>query len=403
MLRGLVGAAAGAVALPLLAACGSDDDDPTATSASAPTNTGAPAEPTATSGSGQATATEASSTATAEAPTATTAASTATEAAATATEAGATATSSASGSIVIYSGRSEGLVSPVIEQFTAATGITVDVRYAGTTELAATLLEEGDNSPADVFFAQDAGALGAVEDADLFALLPAGTLELVDERFRSDDGEWIGISGRARVVVYNTDTLTEADMPASILDFTDPVWDGRLGWAPTNASFQSFITALRELEGEDVAQEWLEGLIANNTSSYEGNGQVLEAVAAGEIEAGFINHYYLYQLIAESGEVTAENFWYTDGDPGALVNVAGAGVLATAQNPEGAIAFIEFLLSEEGQLYFSEETFEYPLVTGIAADPRLVPLDDIQVPDLDLSDLDDLAGTLALLTEVGLI
>jgi iron(III) transport system substrate-binding protein len=407
LLRGLVGGAAAAVTLPLLAACGGDDDDPTATSAAVPTNTGAPAEPTATSGSGQATATEAASTATAPAATETTSAVTtepsATEAAATATESAATATGGASGSITVYSGRSEALVAPVIEQFTAATGIEVEVRYAGTTELAATILEEGDNSPADVFFAQDAGALGAIEEADLFAMLPDGILGLVDERFRSDDGEWVGISGRARVVVYNTDALTEADIPASILDFTDSSWDGRLGWAPTNASFQSFITALRELEGEDGAQAWLEGLIANNTTSYEGNTQIVEAVIAGEIDAGFVNHYYLYQIIRESGEVPAENFWYTDGDPGALVNVAGAGILTTSQNPEGAAAFIEYLLSEEGQLYFSEETFEYPLVTGIAADPRLVPLDEIQVPDIDLSDLDDLAGTLALLTEVGLI
>jgi iron(III) transport system substrate-binding protein len=381
MLRGILGAAAGTLALPLLAACGGDDDDPTATSApAAPTNTSA------------ATATEAAATGTA------------TESAATATGGEATATSGdATGSITVYSGRGEDLVAPIIERFTEVTGIEVEVRYAGTTELAATILEEGDNSPADLFFAQDAGALGAVQDADLFASLPKETLELVEERFRSGDGDWIGISGRARVIVYNTDVFTADDMPASILDFTDSSWDGRLGWAPTNASFQSFITALRELEGDGTAEEWLEGLIANNTTAYEGNTQIVEAVIANEIDAGFVNQYYLYRIIAESGNVPAANFWYTNGDPGALVNVAGAGILASAQNPEGALAFLEFLLSEEGQTYFSEETFEYPLVTGIPADSQLVPLDEIQTPDIDLSDLDDLDGTLALLRDVGLL
>ena len=412
MLRGILGAAAGTVALPLLAACGSDDD-PTATSApAAPTNTGAASDTTATSASGQTTSTaaEATGTATSEAATATDAATeaaatgTATESAASATAGESTATGgSATGSITVYSGRGEDLVAPIIERFTEATGIEVEVRYAGTTELAATILEEGDNSPADIFFAQDAGALGAIEDADLFATLPDDILSLVEARFQSEDGEWIGISGRARVVVYNTDVLTADDIPPSILDFTDPSWDGRLGWAPTNASFQSFVTALRVLEGEDAAQAWLEGLIANNTTAYEGNTQIVEAVIANEIDAGFVNQYYLYRIIAESGDVPAANFWYTDGDPGALVNVAGAGVLAGAANPEGALAFLEFLLSEEGQTYFSEETFEYPLVTGIPADAQLVPLDEIQTPDIDLSDLDDLEGTLALLRDVGLI
>jgi iron(III) transport system substrate-binding protein len=275
------------------------------------------------------------------------------------------------------------------------------VQYADTAELAATILEEGDNSPADIFFAQDAGALGAIADEGMFVELPQDILDMVDPRFRSDNGQWVGISGRARAIVYNTENLSEADIPESILDFTDPAWDGRLGWAPTNGSFQAFITALRVLEGDDVAREWLEGIQANNPKVYSGNTPILEAAMSGEIDAGFVNHYYLYRALEEAGgEITADNYIYTNGTPGALINVAGAGMLSTSENTE---ALLRFLLSEEAQRYFADETFEYPLVTRVEADPRLVPLEDIQTPDIDLSQLEDLEGTLELLTDVGVL
>ncbi|HLT18859.1 MAG TPA: iron ABC transporter substrate-binding protein [Thermomicrobiales bacterium] len=404
-----------AAALPwLLAACGGDDDDddePTATQAAGddptPTEDSAADDETPTEAeeddatpteAGEATATEEEDEETPteeEEPTATE-----DEADETPTESGA----SIGGSLVVYSGRSEELVRPIIERFAEETGVDVRVQYAGTAELAATLLEEGSNTPADVFFAQDAGALGAVAREGMFATLPDDILELVEPRFRSPDGLWIGISGRARVVVYNRETVSEEDIPESILDFTDPQWEGRLGWAPTNASFQSFVTALRVLEGDDVAREWLEGIRDNGVTEYSGNSQIVQAVIDGEIDAGFVNQYYLYRFEEEAGgETVAANHWYTNGDPGALVNVAGAGIIDGAENQEAAEAFLRFLLSEEGQTYFAEETYEYPLVMGIEADPRLVPLSEIDTPDIDLSDLDDLEGTLQLLTEVGLL
>ena len=308
------------------------------------------------------------------------------------------------GNLIVYSGRSEELVGPLIERFREETGIDVQVQYAGTAELAATILEEGSNTPADLYFAQDAGALGAVAREGMFATLPAEILERVEPRFRSPDDLWIGLSGRARVVVYNREALSEADMPPSILDFTDPAWDGRLGWAPTNGSFQAFVTALRVLEGEDVARDWLTGIQANNPVEFSGNSPIVQAAIDGEIDAGFVNNYYLYRFEAEAGgEVGAANFWYTDGDPGALINVAGAGIIEGAENAAAAEQLLAYMLSEEGQVYFSEETFEYPLAAGVEADPRLVPLSEIQTPDIDLSDLDDLEGTLQLLTDVGLI
>src|SRR3990170_7165309 len=168
-----------------------------------------------------------------------------------------------SGTLTIYAGRSEELVGPLIERFKTETGLDVQVNYAGTTDLAATILEEGDASPADVFFAQDAGALGAVAAEGRLAALPETTLERVDERFRADDGNWIGVSGRARVVAYDTRVLSEAELPTTIDAFTDPAWKGRIGWAPTNASLHTFVTAYRLMKGEDAAKAFVEGIVAN--------------------------------------------------------------------------------------------------------------------------------------------
>jgi iron(III) transport system substrate-binding protein len=308
-----------------------------------------------------------------------------------------------SGTLTVYAGRSEELVGPLIERFEAETGVDVEVAYAGTTDLAATILEEGDASPADVFFAQDAGALGAVAAEGRLTTLPSSTLDQVDARFRSDDGQWVGLSGRARVVVYDTRLYEAADLPSSIDAFTDPAWSGKIGWAPTNASFQSFVTAYRVLQGDEAATAWLEGIVANEPKVFEGNGAVLAAVAAGEVEVGFINHYYLLQQLAEDPSFPVANHFLAGDDPGSLINVAGAGILSTAPNPVAAQAFIDFLLSEESQAYFATETKEYPLIAGVAADPVLPPLADVASPDIDLSDLSDLEGTLQLLQDAGVL
>jgi iron(III) transport system substrate-binding protein len=307
-----------------------------------------------------------------------------------------------SGTLTIYSGRSEELVGPLIERFKTESGLDVQVDYAGTTDLAATILEEGDASPADVFFAQDAGALGAVAAEGRLAPLPEATLGLVDTRFRADDGNWVGVSGRARVVIYDTRTLAEADLPTAIEEFIDPAWKGRIGWAPTNASLQTFITAFRLMKGEEAAKTFVEGIVANEPKVYDGNDAVLAAVAAGEIEVGFVNHYYLMRQLKEQGEsFPVRNHFLDGGDPGALVNVAGAGILTTSKNPTAAQAFLDFLLSVESQEYFATETSEYPLIEGVPADPGLPALSELRSPDIDLSDLSDLEGTLKLLQDAG--
>ena len=308
------------------------------------------------------------------------------------------------GSLVVYSGRSEELVGPLFEQFEERSGVDVQVRYGDTAELAATILEEGENSPADLFFAQDPGALGALDAEDRLTGLPGGILNRVPANFRADDGNWVGTSGRARVVTYNTEELSESELPASIFDFAEPEWEGRIGWAPTNGSFQAFVTALRVLEGEDRARQWLEGVQANDPSVYPDNLTAVSGVAAGEVDVAFVNHYYLFQVLEEQGDdLPAANYYLRGGDPGALVLAAGAGVLDSAANPGAAEDFVEFALSDEAQQYFADETYEYPLVDGVEINEELPPLSDIQSPRVDLSNLDDLGGTLELLQDTGVL
>lgn len=289
--------------------------------------------------------------------------------------------------LTVYSGRTQELVQPLFDQFTEETGINLEVRYAGSTDLAATLREEGSNSPADVFFAQDPASLGAVAEAGLFATLPTEILELVPERFSDSSGRWVGTSGRARVVVYDSTVLSPADLPADVTGFTDPAWASRLGIAPGNGSFLAFVAAMIVMEGEDATRTWLEAIAANDPGSYTNNSSIVAAVNGGEIEAGLVNHYYLLRLQAEEGETAAANHFLANGGPGSLVMPAGAGILATSDDQDAAQQFVRFLLSSEAQTYFALETFEYPLAVGFPVVAGLPPIDTIGAPELDLSAL----------------
>jgi iron(III) transport system substrate-binding protein len=257
--------------------------------------------------------------------------------------------------LVVYSGRQEALVQPIIDDFEDETGIEVSVRYGNTAQLAAQIIEEGDRTRADVYFAQDGGALGALSKEGMLAELPSDLLETVDTRFRSDDGTWVGTTGRSRVIVYDPDQLTEDEVPDTVFDLTEPEWKGKVGISPSNASFEAFVTAMRVMEGDDRAQEWLEGMQANDVQLFDNNVLILNAAEDGVIALGLINHYYWYEQVAEEGldAVPARLKFLPGGDPGALVNVAGVGVLEGTDREDEALAFAEYLLGEHAQTYFA--------------------------------------------------
>ena len=305
-------------------------------------------------------------------------------------------------SLTVYSGRNENLVGPLFEMFTKATKIKVDVRYAGSAEFAAQLLEEGDRSPADVFLSQDAGALGALNRKGQLVGLDAALTSAVPERFRAKNGTWIGVSGRARVLAYNPKKVPAP--PKSVFALTEPAWRGRIGYAPTNASFQSFVTGMRVLSGEDRTKAWLTGLEANQPKAYSNNLQVLEAVDRGEVDIGLVNHYYWFEKAAEVGKdkMTAQISFLDARDPGALVNVAGVAILRSAKHLTEAHRFLEYLVSVEAQTYFRDKTYEYPLAGGVSQTEGLPPLASVSGPPIDLSDLATLEETLTLLDETGI-
>jgi iron(III) transport system substrate-binding protein len=310
----------------------------------------------------------------------------------------ATSPSDSAESITIYSGRSEALISELLDTFTQETGIELNVRYGDSAELAAQILEEGDNVQADVFFSQDAGALGALAKEGLTRSLPTDITDLVDASYKSNDSQWVGISGRARVLVVDPAKVTE--LPTSYKDLMDPSWKGRIAIAPTNASFQVFITAIRITEGEKAAKDFLDAM-KENAVLFEKNGLILQAVEDGVVDAGLINHYYWFELENEKGvgNMNSELVWFEDNDAGNLINVAGVAVLS--DNPSANV-FVKWLLGDTAQNYFVERTREYSL-TGVPDVPGVKPFGDIKAPDIDLSDLDSLAETLELIRKAGLL
>ncbi|OUD01798.1 iron ABC transporter substrate-binding protein [Streptomyces swartbergensis] len=309
-------------------------------------------------------------------------------------------------SLVIYSGRNEKLVKPLLDKLEKAVGAEVEVRYGDSAELAAQILEEGDRTKAGLFFSQDAGALGALSKEGMLRKLPSATLDQVDEAYRGSGGDWVGLSGRVRVIAYNPDQVGEDEVPDSVFDVVKPEWKGKVGFAPTNASFQAFVTGMRVLKGDDATREWLQELKANGARTYAHNLATLDAVEAGEVSLGLVNHYYWYERVAEKGEdkVNSKLHFLPGEDPGALVNVAGAGILKESGQSETAQKAVDYLLSKEAQTYFADRTKEYPLAAGVTSSVEELPaFESLESPDIDLGKLASLQETLAMLQDVGLV
>jgi iron(III) transport system substrate-binding protein len=304
--------------------------------------------------------------------------------------------------LTIYSGRSEEFIAPFFDRWEQESGITLNVRYGDSAELAAQILEEGQNSPADLFLSQDAGSLGAVSVAGLFAELPSSVGQLIESKYIAQDRSWIGVTGRVRVFAYNPEEVRT--LPTSITDLTKSIYRGKIGIAPSNASFQAFVTALINEKGEAFAQKWLTDLKENDAKIYLKNSAIVEAIDQGEIDLGLVNHYYLWEVSTALGrEIKVKNGYFNSGDIGNLVNVSGAGVLATSTKQKTAQELIKFLTSQSIQELFVKQTHEFSLIPGTRSPQDLPDLKSLGTPLVDLGELVNIQRTQDLLIKVGLL
>ena len=309
-----------------------------------------------------------------------------------------------SGELTLYSGRGEALVGELIGYIEELyPDFTVRPRYNAAADLVNQIQTEGGNSPADAFFSVNAGALGALAGRDRAAELPDGVLELVREEFRDPDGQWVGTSGRARTVPYNTEAFSESEIPDDIFAFPDASrFEDEMGWAPSYGSFQAFVTAMRILNGEEATREWLQGMLDLGIQSYSDEFAISQAIADGEIAAGFANHYYIQRVLDGRPDAPLATA-FTEGDAGSVFNVAGAAVVDTADDADMAANLVRHLLSAEAQEYFATTTFEYPLIPDVEPVGALPTIDELNPPQgLDLSELADIGPTIELLRDVGI-
>lgn len=304
--------------------------------------------------------------------------------------------------LTVYSGRSEEFIAPFFAEWEQSAGIKLNIRYGDSAELAAQILEEGANSPADLFLSQDAGSLGAVAKAELFIELPSDVATSIPAKYVAANRNWVGVTGRARVFAYNPDLLKV--LPTSVTELGNASYKGKLGIAPSNASFQAFVTALINTQGADFAQKWLEGLKANDVRIYPKNSAIVEAIDKNEISIGLVNHYYVWEVSEGLGrEINVKIGFFKSGDLGNMINVSGAGVLASSKKYAAAQELINFLTSPKIQKQFVADTHEYSLIEGAKAPAGLPLMADIGAPSVDLNALKDIQKTQDLLVKVGLL
>jgi iron(III) transport system substrate-binding protein len=308
------------------------------------------------------------------------------------------------GSLMVYSGRSKTIMEPLFEKFQDKTGIEIKAVYDKKTwALAERIAKEGKNTEADIFLGQDPGYIGALANAGHLAELPQAILDLVSENHRGPKGHWVGTSGRARVLVYNPEKVKAAELPETLEDLAAPKWKGRVGWAPSNASFQAHISTLRKVWGEKKTAAWLNRMSALDIRVYPKNSPQVKGVANGEIEIGWVNHYYLHRAQRTNPNIKARNYSFQSGsDVGNLMMLSGVGITKHSQRKAAATKLVEFLLGTDAQNHFAQKVFEYPTVSGIKLHADVPPIPDGALAG-DKAALADVQGTIKLLRRLKLL
>ena len=306
------------------------------------------------------------------------------------------------GALTVYSGREEEYMEPVFDAFEKKTGTTLDVRYGDSADLALLVGEEGDKTPADVFISQSPISQSYLDQKQLLSQLPQAVLDRVPANLRAADGNWVGIAGRQRVLIYNTDLVKPADLPKSVLDLTDPKYKGKVAVAPSNASFQDFVAALNQIEGKDATNAWLAGMAENGAKSYAKNSAIAEAVARGEVPMGLVNHYYVLEIKEDDPKAPVAAYRFPGTDAGSLFLVATASVPAASPDKANADALVGFLVSDAGQQLMIAGEGEYPTATGVAAPKGAPSLSEGDYPAYDLTGVTDLKAIAEQIRESGL-
>jgi len=310
-----------------------------------------------------------------------------------------------SGDLIIYSGRSEALIQPVIDAFKAKhPEVNVLLKAGSNSELANALIEEKANPQADVFITTELFTVQSLVGQDVFqSYLPTGADQLPAE-FIGTDNAWTGLTRRVRVIMYNKDLVSEDELPTSIFDLTDPKWQGQIAAAgSTNGGMQAQVAAMRQLLGDEATEEWLNGLIANGVTFFGGHTDVRKAVGAGEFKVGLVNHYYFYLQQAEGSNVGIIFPDQGEGQVGLFSNATAAAVVNGAQHVDAAQAFLDFLVSADGQKLFAEQNYEYPLLPSVALKAGVQPLDSFRLADVDVVKAAlDFDATFDLIEKVGL-
>jgi iron(III) transport system substrate-binding protein len=314
-----------------------------------------------------------------------------------------TASSGSGGSLVLYSAQHEPMTEAFIRGFEEESGASVQVRYGDDEGLAEQIAKEGSASPADVVLTENTPPLESLAEKSLLAKVDKSTLEQVPAKYSSAMGDWVGVAARETVMVYDPNQISASELPKSILDLANPEWKGKLAIAPAEPDFVPIVAAVEKLDGKAAAKKWLEGFAAN-AKHYNDNEGILAAVDGGQIAAGIINHYYWYLATAEKGKVPSKLHYFGHEDPGALVDISGAGVPASSHNPELAQEFVAYMVSKEGQDAMTHSgDWEYPLNSAVKAPARLKPLSSLEPPKVTPADLGDGSAPLRLMQEVGLL
>jgi len=306
--------------------------------------------------------------------------------------------------LVIYNAQHEQLLDEIIPMFEEESGLDVELRSGKDLEFANQIVEEGKDSPADVFLTENSPAMSIVDNAGLFAELPASAYATIPEQYVPADKKWTGFLARSTVAMYNTDSMTDADMPASILDFAKPEWKGRVAFSPTGADFQAIVSAVLELEGEEATAAWLKGL-KDNGVIVQNNLVVMQSVDSGEVDAGIAYSYYWYRDRAENGSDSDSSalHFFGNQDPGAFLSISGAGILASSEHKAAAEEFITWLTGTEAQQAMAESyALEYPLNPDAGLSPDVKPFDELEPPDVNVASLNGPQVT-DLMTAAGLL